>query len=137
MVMDRETEIAWAAGFFEGEGTIRDVKGIPRNDGHRQHYMYLQIVNTDLQMIERWKRIMGAGPIYHQKGPERNKPLYSVRIENGEKVKEAVKLLWPYLSDRRRERIEEVRAIMANNRTDSKKAAWETRRERYGAKGRR
>lgn len=58
--------IAWAAGLFEGEGSIRINKATKRNLGH----LVVSVVNTDYQVLEffqrRWpgylKRATGLRP---------------------------------------------------------------------------
>ena len=46
--------IAWAAGLFEGEGTIT------RCDGR----LHLRMQLTDLEVLERFAEIVGTGKIY-------------------------------------------------------------------------
>jgi hypothetical protein len=47
-------EIAWAAGLFEGEGSITHVYGRTQ----------LRIHMTDFEVLERFLEIIGAGRIY-------------------------------------------------------------------------
>lgn len=61
-----ETELAWAAGLFEGEGTVRINKPSPRNWGT----LCVSVTNTDVQVLEwfqaRWpghmKPVRGLRP---------------------------------------------------------------------------
>lgn len=61
-----EVELAWAAGLFEGEGTVRINKPTKRNMGA----LIVSVVNTDMQVLQffqdRWpgymKRATGLGP---------------------------------------------------------------------------
>ena len=43
-----EAELAWAAGFFDGEGTVRISKPMPRNTGA----LLVSMANTDYQTVE-------------------------------------------------------------------------------------
>jgi hypothetical protein len=47
-------EIAWAAGLFEGEGTITICGGS----------LHLRVQMTDLEVLERFCQIVGTGKIY-------------------------------------------------------------------------
>ena len=56
--MFTERELAWAAGLFEGEGTIRINKATSRNYGH----VMVSVTNTDPEVLEffqaRWPAYM-------------------------------------------------------------------------------
>lgn len=58
--MISDLELAWAAGLFEGEGTVRINKPTRRNLGH----LAVSVVNTDRQVVDffqaRWPGYMKA-----------------------------------------------------------------------------
>jgi hypothetical protein len=93
----REEEIAWAAGLFDGEGSIT----------LSDDALHVRMRNTDLELIERFHDIIGVGAVY---GPytrrERDgvgrKPVWDwvAREEDG---LDALAMMWSWLSARRRE----------------------------------
>jgi hypothetical protein len=90
-------EIAWAAGFFEGEGSIT----------HTDRDLQLLLKNTDRDMVARFAQIVYRGVVY---GPYtsadrdgyRRKP-YWMWVALGDAGHDVVDLLAPWLSRRRLE----------------------------------
>jgi hypothetical protein len=95
-------EVAWAAGLFEGEGSITHSKGRPQ----------LRIQMADLEVLERFLEIFGVGTIYgpytrgHQDGCKR-KPTW-IWVCDGPMVSVLFRTLAPWLSTRRRARAREI-----------------------------
>jgi len=60
--------LAWAAGFFEGEGCIGHATGTPRSIG-------IGVVNTDLERLEKFAAVMDCGLIRDRgkQGPNRKR----------------------------------------------------------------
>ena len=104
-----ETEIAWAAGFFDGEGCI--THGRRHADGSVP--LRLALNQVDRRPLDRFAQILGGsvkGP-YTLKGKNVTKnasPYYALEYHNAEEV---LILLWPYLSDPKREQAERVRRL--------------------------
>ena len=91
-------EIGWAAGILEGEGSMRHTTASPRVD----------VVNTDLWVLEKFMRIVGCGKIEPrndridlEKYPNR-KLVYYWRTTTIEEAKKVAWLLFPDLSPRRK-----------------------------------
>lgn len=65
-------ETAWAAGFFEGEGTVRvkNDRGVYRGA--------MSVINSDLDVLQRFAEWAGCGTIYDYKSisPLSKKPLF-------------------------------------------------------------
>jgi hypothetical protein len=95
-------EIAWAAGLFEGEGSITHVRGRTQ----------LRIQMADPEVLERFLEIVGVGKIY---GPYtkpardgyKRKPRW-IWICDGPFVPVIFRTLAPWLSTRRRGRGREI-----------------------------
>jgi len=109
--MATECEIAWAAGFFEGEGyfspNIRQLKDGPRV------YPTMGLKNTDREMLERFHRIIGVGiirPAYigSQKRRAHHKDAWRWRVTNRTDAEHVLRLLKPWLSPRRLARATEI-----------------------------
>ncbi len=88
-------EIAWAAGLFDGEGSItnsdRDIQ--------------LLLKNTDLELVHRFDQVVGRGHVY---GPYTHRPNdgyprkpYWMWVAQGDAAHDVVDLLGPWLSQRR------------------------------------
>jgi len=98
-----ESEIAWAAGLFEGEGSVILTKW---------GRIKLQMKLTDQDVLEHFRHIMGGvinGPYQYNvpgKPPRKRFWLWSV---TGPKANDACILLEPWLGKRRRERMEQLR----------------------------
>jgi hypothetical protein len=88
-----DPETAWAAGFFEGEGTITQSGG----------RLVVRLNNTDSEPVYRFAQQFGEvyGPYhYEQADGHRRKPFWVWLAEEYEAL-EVLELLWPWLSGRR------------------------------------
>ena len=83
-----DTEIAWAAGFFDGEGSV-----FINNEG----YLIVTILNTHLGSIELFRRIVGGGNINEREGSLTGyKKTYSLYY-HGAAARLVLEMLLPYL----------------------------------------
>lgn len=97
--------LAWAAGFFEGEGSITECRGRLR----------AQLKNTDVEVLHRFADIVGVGVVY---GPYRRrstdgfrrKPAWLWVAEEYDAL-DALALLGPWLGRRRLARALELTGI--------------------------
>jgi hypothetical protein len=95
-----ETDVAWLAGLFEGEGNI----AIAKNGGTR-----LTIRMCDLDVIERVNAMFPATKIQAVRPKYPNARLqYAWRISNPDTVREILSLLLPWFGERRSEKTLEV-----------------------------
>ena len=94
-------ELAWAAGFYEGEGNFRAPKH-QRCGGLR-----LAIAQVDSESIHRFNNIMGGTCHFYLRKPRQphHYPCHMATITCFEHVQHAVCLLWRHLSKRRRTQI--------------------------------
>jgi hypothetical protein len=107
-----KTDLAWAAGLFEGEGCISagwdrrvGLKGGPRS------YPIATIGMTDRDVIEHFLAVMRFGRIHSQSpGSTRRerKVMWYWKTRGFEEVQATVAMLWPWLGNRRRQRAREV-----------------------------
>lgn len=90
-----EHEVAWAAGLFEGEGSVY------AEDQNGRRYLRFCLTSTDEDVIQRFARIVGVGKVY---GPYAgtNKPRYDWRTMKAADGSAAAVLLAPWLGQRRR-----------------------------------
>jgi hypothetical protein len=97
-----ETDIAWAAGLFEGEGTILLAT--------KTRTAHLCVAMTDHDVLERLTELLGGrlrGP-YTRKGNPHWKPQWRWNLHGIEQVQEVLRMFYPYLGARRRARAAEA-----------------------------
>lgn len=103
MQINRE-ELAWAAGFFDGEGCISSSVF----EHKRTRSIQIAIGQTDLRPLERFNRAIGGfGTIYVINRPipllATHKPQWSLKIGRFEHVQSTMALLWLFISEPKRE----------------------------------
>lgn len=98
-VLTRPEQIAWVAGLFEGEGSA--TLGLPRSGSGRQRR--LQIANTERDIVERAKDILGVGTIQVDDGPARMgyKPELFWSISSWLEIEMVIGQIFPFLGQRR------------------------------------
>lgn len=102
-----DPEVAWAAGFFEGEGTIT------RSSGR----LFVRLNNTDSEPVYRFAGIVGFGEVYgpyEYPGPHgsKRKPFWVWHAEEYDAL-EVLELLWPWLSGRRHDQALDIAPLDA------------------------
>jgi hypothetical protein len=100
----KKTELAWAAGFFDGEGSASLLHG--RKGYEHLEYLRLRVGQMHLEPLERFREAVGMS---HKNitGPHQNKMFeFGVTGKDAERVAD---LLTPYLSSIKRRKIEYIR----------------------------
>lgn len=100
-----EAEIAYAAGLFEGEGSVCLQK--PTRNGHTPN-VRLTINMTDLEPLQRIQSIFGGrvtGPYARGEG---RKDMWRWCLSQVIGVRKAASLMFPWLSPRRQQRMAEL-----------------------------
>ena len=97
-----DTEAAWVAGLFEGEGSV--VLCRSSNGTHRK-YVRLQLGSTDLDVLEKLKSYAG-GSIYgpRQKEKESHKDFWIWMEGKQDRARELIQAMMPWLGERRKEK---------------------------------
>lgn len=105
--MRSDTDIAWAAGIFEGEGTI----------GFRQRKCGrapadLRVCMVDRDVVERFADIVGVGRMALKKKTydKNHQPQWQLVITGQENITAVLRLFYPYLGERRRAAADQVLA---------------------------
>jgi hypothetical protein len=97
-------QIAWAAGLFEGEGSITMRLENPKGFGSSIYErVVLQLSMTDQDVVKRFAAIVG-GTVHEQTRANKPswKPLYYWSIEGTQHVEDIIEAFWPYLGERRK-----------------------------------
>ena len=94
------TDIAWAAGLFEGEGCFT-VNG---GRGHGR----AQVAMTDEDVIRRFADIMGWYQISSRINRPNTRRAWRVEVSTFEGFQATVAMFWPWLGQRRRARAKQI-----------------------------
>ena len=100
--MTSNNEIIWAAGFFDGEGSLHIAKKV--------NHVRIALGQVDPRPLERFQRAVGVGRVY---GPYRSKrwPVqreqWAFRTGKKDEINHILNLLWPWLDEYTKETIRE------------------------------
>lgn len=106
-----EAKLAWAAGLFEGEGSITPF-GRVRKDGSR--LWRLCMGSTDLDVLHRLQAVFGGrlfGPFVRTNRAS-HKPMWTWALYPQAEVEETLARMVPFLCERRAERAHEALEAM-------------------------
>ena len=99
---ERDLDVAWAAGLFEGEGCISI---------NKRQQIRLDLAMTDQDVVKRFKAIVCAGAINVWTKPG-FKPLFRWSIAARADVVDVLNLLQPFFGDRRYAKSQEALSII-------------------------
>jgi hypothetical protein len=141
MDLARIVELAWAAGFFDGEGHVR-TQVYDRFSQKRAPHLGLQMElgQNDKIPLERFMAIIGDGEVRGPYGPYRSsdrdikpyhrQPQHRLQLY-GDKCRKAMALMVPYLSEPKLEQYDIAREKLALFKEGVRSAAmWDPRRVR-------
>ena len=102
-------ELAWAAGFFDGEGCIR----ASCDDRHGYRYLSLAVSQVELEPLARFQRAVGCGAItgpHTQRQHPNSRPIYRYHLGKRRDILGVLNLLWPYLSGPKKRQAETAKS---------------------------
>lgn len=106
--MSRE-ELAWAAGFVDGEGHFGFSFVSHKASNSQQKIIGLSVNQTDVRALQRLREVLKLGRI---NGPYKYKsthsPIWVYHIGSFEEVQSAICKLWPWLGPVKREQAKDV-----------------------------
>lgn len=108
----RVAELAWAAGFFDGEGTIYAQRRRLPSGKWSSPVPSVTVTQVDPDVLYRFAGIVSAprvlGPYTYNKGRQPNaQSHYRIHLVRDPAV-EVIRQLWPYLCEIKREQYREV-----------------------------
>jgi hypothetical protein len=108
--MTRDQAIAWAAGLFEGEGTIC----VGTHSSNRRKFIRLALSTTDEDVMRRFAAVIGCGRVNgpYVDGRTNNKPRWHWQETTLEGTDKALALLLPFLGERRLQQLADTRAVV-------------------------
>lgn len=105
VVVDRES-LAWAAGYFDGDGCFTVTEQV---DGARGVWIKAVLHGTDRELVERFARTVGVGRVRAVRGAtDRRKPVWGWQVASYEGVQAVGALLWTWLGSYRRDQLAKV-----------------------------
>ena len=94
----KQTDLAWAAGLFEGEGSVIVYERQSR----------LELTSTDMDVLLRFQSVLGGKVTEGKSRAPHLKPLGKWWVSNWTDVRRCAELLLPWMCQRRRARLEEL-----------------------------
>lgn len=109
-------EVAWAAGFFDGEGTTCITRYQPKNQSSPAAVLTLGVTQADPEPLERFRRAVGGfgvvnGPYLYKNGNQK-KPQWRYRVSGLARVEYVYGLIAPHLCSPKREQATAAIAAM-------------------------
>lgn len=101
-----DTDIAWAAGLFDGEGSTTVLKA----QRDRYAYVRMNVPQKHREVLDKFLNVVKVGKIYKAK----TRDIHSLDIYKQEDVNSTLNLLWPYLSE-----IKKRQALLAYERVEN------------------
>lgn len=103
-------ELRWAAGFWDGEGTVRSPNG--------RSGFWMQIAQVDRRPLDRFHAAMsGLGMIYgpYQHRNKKHSPYFVWNCSKFEHAQQVMAMLWSFLCEGKRDQFKRA-AIAAHNK---------------------
>jgi hypothetical protein len=124
-------ELAWAAGFFDGEGTV----GGYCKDGEVRINFVLKVYQTERSTLERFKAAVWGlgtvyGPYFRKDRKAYHKPSYHYGVTGHRNVQAVVAMLWPFLSAPKKEQVRKALQRLPLAPEQARVQLWTTRRSK-------
>lgn len=102
-------ELAWAAGFFDGEGSTSASHNRPGGPGH----LSVAVGQTNRETLERFQRAVGGlGKIYGPRRPSKASfgkvQRWDWKTTNFQAGQAVIAMLWRFLSEPKREQAQRI-----------------------------
>lgn len=107
--MIKDTDYAWAAGFWDGEGNV-SLTYRTYGKGNPVPRIVIQVAQVDRRVLDRFTEIMGYGKVNGPYEPktENSNPYYCWRLEGVPHLHDFKEKLEPYLGESKMEQIEKA-----------------------------
>lgn len=97
-----EVDVAWCAGFYEGEGSIFANVGTYKESGRPRINLCLSVPQVYIEPLEKFQAVFPGGTIYYRDRTGNAQGIYTL-VYNNENAKRVMEVLLPLLSERRKE----------------------------------
>lgn len=98
----RREDLAWAAGFFDGEGTTISgtfYKPNRLNPQKKYHTINLIVTQKNPELLHKFKDIVGVGKVY---GPD-SRGIHRYKVTSFPNTQHVVAILWSWLGNDKKE----------------------------------
>lgn len=95
-------ELAWAAGFFDGEGTVYQRSRRSKKEWN------IEIAQLDRRPLDRFVNAVGKGKVISRNGRGHTKPHFMYVCYKEQDRREVIEKIWPFLSEPKQEQIHRV-----------------------------
>lgn len=102
MVFPSDTDRAWAAGFFDGEGCFRANRGPLTRAGVHRYYPRATLSQKWPALVHRFRDIVGVGTINYSPARPTSSQAYIWQCSHQAELARVVELLWPWLGEQKR-----------------------------------
>jgi hypothetical protein len=120
-ISEKITDLAWAAGFFDGEGCTY----LQRYSGQNRTCVVLKIVQKDHQVLDKWSSIFKVGTCYFNE----NRQMYSWQSNTFHQSQFVICLIWPWLGEKKREQYSGVMKQYLDSRARTQVRSYKRLRE--------
>jgi hypothetical protein len=97
MLQSTREELAWAGGFYDGEGCM----SVRKDNTH----VRVQLGQANLEVLQKFQRILGVGYISGPYRQRQTEAFWMWQALGYEELQAAVALLWDFVSTPKREQI--------------------------------
>jgi hypothetical protein len=100
--MSSQTERAWAAGFFDGEGSVSVCNTVGRRGTLRARYIKAECNQIHPEVLERFLEAVGVGTVRGPYGVDRKARWHYV-AQGLERTELMYEVIWPWLGSVKKE----------------------------------
>jgi hypothetical protein len=116
--------LAWAAGFFDGEGCIILRKQVNKRLGWCSYVLSISVSNTDLRSLQKLEELFGSS--VHRRAPMvRRKPIWDWRLD-ALKGERCLRLLLPWLVVKHEQA---ELALLSRKYISRRRGAWKSQKD--------
>lgn len=97
-------QLAWAAGFVDGEGSFtanKNIKHLANGSTTDRRYLRLTVAQKEPELLYRLRDVLGVGCVYRAKRDDRREYCHMMEC-NGVRAFRAAALIWPWLGERKK-----------------------------------
>lgn len=99
--MNRE-QLAWVAGFFDGEGSLGFYDTATARGLYRSKKLILQVSQKDPSLLYRVVSVVGFGKVRGPYLKGRKHEVYRYTVQDFEHIQALIAMVWPWLGDPKR-----------------------------------
>ena len=99
-------DLAWVAGFYDGEGSVNGGKRETKKGGKTYSYQKLSIGQNNPELLYKIREILGCGKVYGPYKDKRFKPVraqWFFQTQDRDECTTILKLIWPWLGSKKKQ----------------------------------